>query len=57
MLGHERPLLIQRNRGGFALREELDPRAMEQRFLSHLPGGPGKVLGVVRMAHAARSVI
>ena len=39
---------------GFVLREELDPRAMEQRFLSHLPGGPRKVWGVVRMAHAAR---
>ena len=39
---------------GFGLREELDPAAMEERFLSHLPGGPRKVWGVVRMAHAAR---
>jgi O-methyltransferase involved in polyketide biosynthesis len=33
---------------GFVLREELDPAAMEQRFLSHLPGGPRKVWEVVR---------
>jgi methyltransferase (TIGR00027 family) len=39
---------------GFVLREELDPAAMEERFLLHLPGGPRKVWGVVRMAHAAR---
>jgi hypothetical protein len=39
---------------GLVLREELDPRAMEQRFLSPLPEGPRKVWGAVRMAHAAR---
>jgi hypothetical protein len=39
---------------GFRLCEELVPAAMEQRYLSHLPGGPRKVWGVMRMAHAQR---
>jgi methyltransferase (TIGR00027 family) len=39
---------------GFRLREELDPAALERRYLSRLPGGPRKVWGVVRIAHVER---
>lgn len=39
---------------GFRLREELDPAALERRYLHALPGGPRKAWGVMRIAHAER---
>jgi methyltransferase (TIGR00027 family) len=45
--------LLQRH--GFAVRELLDPAALEQRYLSALPGGPRKVWGVLRIVHAERA--
>jgi methyltransferase (TIGR00027 family) len=40
---------------GFRVREELDPVALEQRYLHALPGGPRRVWGVLRIAHAQRT--
>jgi methyltransferase (TIGR00027 family) len=40
---------------GFRVLEQLDPAALEQRYLHALPGGPRKVWGVMRIAHAQRS--
>jgi methyltransferase (TIGR00027 family) len=39
---------------GFRVREELDPHTLERRYLHALPGGPRKVWGVMRIAHAQR---
>lgn len=39
---------------GFRVREELGPAALERRYLHALPGGPRKVWGVMRIAHAER---
>jgi len=40
---------------GFRVCEELDPALLEQRYLHALPGGPRKVWGVMRIAHARRN--
>ena len=40
---------------GLRVREELEPAALEQRYLHELPGGPRKVWSVMRIAHAERS--
>lgn len=40
---------------GFRLHEELDPASLEQRYLRALPGGPRRVWGVMRIAHAQRA--
>jgi methyltransferase (TIGR00027 family) len=39
---------------GFCVRAELDPRELERRYSSQLPGGARKVWGVMRIAHAIR---
>jgi hypothetical protein len=40
---------------GFVVREELDPAALERRYLQSLPDGPRKAWGVVRIAHVERA--
>jgi methyltransferase (TIGR00027 family) len=40
---------------GFRVREELDPAALEQRYLSNLPGGPRKVWGALRIVYVERT--